>query len=62
MGKWTYEDFRKEVKENLLERESVFSIDVSNTTTENAIEIAGWATMSGLKAELHNGYVEIRVF
>ena len=62
MGNWTYEDFRKEVKKNLIQRKSVFSIDVSNTTTENALEVVEWAKKDKYKAELHNGYVEISIF
>lgn len=62
MGMWTYERFRNEVKKNLMQMKSVFTIDVSNTTTENALEVVKWAKKDGFKAELHNGYVEISVF
>lgn len=62
MAKWTYEDFRKEVKKNLIQMKSLFTIDVSETTTENAQELVEWAKKDNFKAELHNGYVEISIF
>lgn len=62
MAKWTYEEFKKEVKKNLIQMKSVFCIDVSNTTEENALEVMKWAKKDKFKADLHNGYVEISIF
>lgn len=62
MKTWTYEKFRSEVKKALIQRKMEFEIDVSDTSEENALEVVEWAKKDGLKAELCEGFVRVRIF